>query len=290
MVIGFLDDTEIQITDNTKQPDIYVSGGFFIDQDRLCQLMEGIAELKISKGLKPWYPIKWNLKDLKAHYEKRGEREVYDLLLQESDDIRLAALKLLSRFRPTVMACGLYRLSAETRNVDCHRWAFENLLQRIGLMLQNKGPIQRGGLPAQIVLDWPQGGVRKELFDIYAAGYHHGRAVDSKQNYYSGPLKELGLADGLLCSSTIHSAPLQLADLVVGCVKDFLAWCYKDTNRGRVTAFFPVIAESLHRSREGIINGYGLKVSGVDIDLDAKIEELCPRGDSMMTNGEEIPF
>jgi len=290
MLVGFVDDTEIQITDDSNQPDIYVFGGFFVEQARLHDLLERIANVKAEHGLRSWHPVKWNLKDLKRHYKKQGELETYDRLMKVSDQIRRAMLKLVSEFEMVAMACGLYRLSDTTKNVDCYRWAFENLLQRVGLMARDRGTREWADASVMIVADWPQKGVGKNLFDIYAAGYHHGRAVDSGQDYYSGCLRNLRFADSLFHSSTLHCAPLQLADIVAGSIKDFLAWCYKGTNRGRVKLFFPLIAGNLHRSADGQITGYGLKVSGLEIDLDAKIRELCGVAEPEHEYPDEIPF
>jgi len=285
MLIGFIDDTEIQIATDSSQPDIYVFGGFFLETAYLHDLQQRIADVKAKQGLRPWHPIKWNLKDLKKHYKKQGESEIYGRLMKASDEIRSAMLGLLSEFGAVVMACGLYRLSGTTKNVDCYRWAFENLLQRVGLMARG-----RGAAGVTVVADWPQKGVGKNLFDIYSAGYYHGRAVDSGQDYFSGPLHDLCFVDSLFHSSSLHCAPLQLADIVAGCVKDFLAWSYKGSNQNRVVHFFPIIVGNLYRNAQGQVMGCGLKVSGREIDLDAKIQELLSLSAPEPEYLDEIPF
>jgi len=285
MLIGFIDDTEIKTSLEGGQPDIYVFGGFFLERARSRDLQQRIAEVKDAYGLKPWHPVKWNLKDLKKHYRKHNEAEIYERVMEASDDIRSAMLNLLPEFEAVVMACGLYRLSDSTENVDCYRWAFENLLQRVGLMARD-----RGTQGVTIVADWPQGGVGKHLFDIYSAGYYHGKAVDSGQDYFSGPLYKLGFPDALFHSSSLHCTPLQLADIADGCIKDFLAWAYAGKNQGRVVSFFPCIVDSLYRDTQGKITGRGLKVSGYEIDLDAKIQDLLSLVASAPEYPEEIPF
>lgn len=293
MFIGFIDDTELQITTKSNQPDIYVFGGFFIDQVRMPELQQRIAAIKAKYGLQPWHPIKWNLKDLKKYYS--DAEAIYSRLMEASDTIRKEALGVLAEFEAIVLACGMTRFADTTPNVDCYRWAFENLLQRIGLMANGRRAGKRGKTNIMVVVDWPQGGIDKSLFDIYAAGYHHGRAVDSGQDYFSGQLCSLNFADSLFYSSTVHCGPLQLADITVGCIKDFLSWCYKKQNRDRVrdrvAAFFPLIVDSLHRGTDGRVTGCGLKVTD-KVDLDAKIHELMQAASSRFEQQrpEEIPF
>ena len=281
MFIGFLDNTEIYVGDNRadNRPDIYVFGGYFVEHKRIEELQGRIAEIKTEYGLEAHYPVKWNLRDntLKDFYQKQGLDDIYEHLMDSSDSIRRSMLKLISGFDAVVMACGLYRLYKDTEQRDCYRWAFENLLQRIGLMAQSRDTKRYPNASLMIVVDWPQTEVSKCLFDIYYSGYHMGKAVDSGQSYYSGPLSSHRFADFLCHSSTLHSGPLQLADLVAGCIKDFLSWCYTGEGKQRAQRFFKLLAWNIYRGPNGKITGYGLKVSQrgfAPLDLDAKIEEL----------------
>jgi len=283
VLIGFFDDTEVNVNGKIGS-NIYVFGGYFVMHHQLDQLQKRISKIKGDYGLKGNYPVKWNLRDgrLKRFYEDRGLKEAYKNLLGVSDEIRRSLLQLLKEFHAIVMACGLYRQIETTKHVNCYRWAFENLLQRIGLMAQSRDTKSNSDSSLLIVVDWPQEGVSKSLFDIYMSGYHDGIAVDSSQPYFSGPLSLYRFADSVYHSSTLHCSPLQLADLVAGIIKDFIRWCKKGNHSDRVKYFFPIIGSSFYCSDKGVVNGYGLKVSGITIDLDAKIKKL------LQTDGSEV--
>lgn len=219
MLIGFVDDTEFSIA--RSQPDVFVFGGYFLLVNRLGSFLDCITRVKGRYGLEPDDPVKWNLKDtrLKEAYETRGKKNLWNQLIEVSEDIRAELANLLKKHDAIVMACALERLSEYTDQRDCYRWALENLLQRVGLMLKQE---DNYSCPSVIIImDWPQKGQEKGLFDIYTAGYYHGQAIDSGQEYFSGPLVCLKAFDSLVFSSTLHSAPLQVADIVVGIIRDF---------------------------------------------------------------------
>jgi len=278
MLFGFVDDTEFPATASGNKPDVFVFGGFFLTADRLGDLLIAISERKARHGLAPEDPVKWNLKDarLRRVYRERGKEDLLKRTIQASDRIRADLAQLAQEFDVTVMACALERLYEHVDQRDCYRWAMENFLQRVGLMLEGRSE-ELAGPSLVLVVDWPQRKSDKGLFDIYAAGYHHGKAEDSDQLYFSGPLRDLGTLDCLVFGSTFHSAPLQLADIVVGITRDFLLWCYKGTNEKRVRKFFPFIGNLFHRDGSGRIGGRGLHVSPrpVGFDIDQKIQEIC---------------
>ena len=289
MFIGFVDDTELSIA--RSQSDVFVFGGYFLLVNRLGSFLDCITRVKGRYGLEPDDPVKWNLKDtrLKEAYETRGKKNLWNQLIEVSEDIRAELANLLKKHDAIVMACALERLSEYTDRRDCYRWALENLLQRVGLMLKQE---DNYSCPSVIIImDWPQKGQEKGLFDIYTAGYYHGQAIDSGQEYFSGPLVCLRAFDSLVFSSTLHSAPLQVADIVVGIIRDFLVWCYKGTNEQRVKKFFPCIGDLLRRDDNGKIGGFGLKVSPnpTTFDIDEKIQEICKPPEPWESE-EAIPF
>ncbi|MCR4433938.1 MAG: DUF3800 domain-containing protein [Caldiserica bacterium] len=281
MFIGFFDDTEV-LASGKIEPDVYVFGGYFILQSQLEKFQRRIFQIKEEYGLKGHFPIKWNWKasELKCFYEEQRLLENYNKLFKIGNQIRRPLLQLLKEFHAIVMACGLYRQAQTTKHVDCYRWAFENLLQRIGMMAKSHNIGSSSENNFIIVVDWPQGGVNKRLFDIYMSGYHEGKAMDSNQAYFSGPLSTYHFVDSLFHSSTIHCSSLQVADLVAGVLKDFIRWCIKDDHAQRVREYFSILSSCFYSSDKGVINGYGLKISGINIDLDGKILELLKTEES----------
>lgn len=291
MLFGFVDDTEFPASGN--KPDVFVFGGYFLAADRLGDFLVAISKRKSRHGLSPEDPVKWNLKDtsLERVYQERGREDLLKQAIQASDEIRADLARLAREFDVIVMACALERLYEHVDRRDCYRWALENFLQRMGLMLKGRAEAEEVAPPSLVlVMDWPQRKSDKGLFDIYAAGYHHGKAEDSGQLYFSGPLRELSTFDSLVFGSTLHSTPLQLADIIVGIIRDFLRWCYKGTNEQRVRKFFPLIGDLFHKGDNGRIGGSGLHVSPrpVDFDIDQKIQEICrPPDQHLLTPGEE---
>jgi hypothetical protein len=88
MLIGFVDDTEIQVTSDSTQPDIYAFGGYFIELGSLESFQCRIAEVKVQYGLQAMHPLKWNLRDpkLRRYYEDRGSTS--DVTAHASDGVR----------------------------------------------------------------------------------------------------------------------------------------------------------------------------------------------------------
>jgi hypothetical protein len=275
VLIGFIDDTEFLVTGDTKQPDVFVFGGYFIEHARLDALQRQVVDIKQSFGLRADSPVKWNVKDLKKVYDHSEDGELYQVLLHRSDQVRRALLDLIPEFDAQVLACALHRYSETPDSRDCYRWTLENLLQRVGLMAQAIETRYHQASSTMVVLDWTQKKTGKGLFDIYAAGYYEGQAVDCGQPYFSGPLAHHRFADSLLFGSMIHSGPLQLADLITGCVREFLTWCFKGHKRQRVKAFFPAIATNFYCNSDGQVDGCGLKVSPKPLfSIDEKIAEI----------------
>ena len=280
MLTGFLDDTEIVVDGDDPTPDIFIFGGFFVRQAYLVDLQRRIAEVKVAYGL-PWYaPVKWNMKDkglqefYSPDYMLNPDLAVY--LRKISDDLRQDLLALLEEFDAKVLISGRYDISRNpATHSDYYAWAFENLLQRVGLMAQGLREQGAEVTGTTLVVDWPQRGIDKSLFNLYYGGYHFGRGLESRQDYFSGPLRQYHFAESLVHGSTLHSGPLQLADLVVGCCRDFLAWAIKGTKIQKIQGIFDLLIPLFYRDAQGRLNGCGFKVAKANnLDIEAKIDEF----------------
>lgn len=278
-LIGFLDDTEIVVDTADAKPDIFAFGGYFIRGDKLDELQRRIQQVKEAYGLPGYAPVKWNLRDktLQNFYQEvnRLEPTLVDDLLRVSDSIRQDLLALLAELDAKVLISARYDVAnRQATSNDYYTWAFENLLQRIGLMVKDMHKAGNQANRTTLVVDWPQGGIGKQLFDIHYGGYHFGKGLVTKQDYFSGPLKELRFAESLTHGSTLHLGPLQLADLVTGCCRDFLSWAHKGTNLQRIRGSFDVLISQFYRNRAGRLNNCGFKVARADsLDIEMKIAE-----------------
>lgn len=294
MLIGFLDDTELIVDAEDPNPDIFVFGGYFIRMDQLHAFQQRIQEVKWKYNLLGHAPVKWNLRDasLVAFYKEERwlNSEWPEQLRAVSTEIRRDLLALLVEFDACILISARYdRHWQEVAHSDYYVWAFENLLQRVGLMCNTLNTQGCPDASTMIVVDWPQGGVDKNLFDVYMGGYHYGRGFATKQDYYSGPIKQYHFLDSITHGSTLHSGPLQIADLVVGCCRDFLAWAYKGTKPNKIRGMFDLLTDRFYRDERGRLNGCGFKVAKDDrIDIEMKISAYLEW--VRQTENEELPF
>lgn len=278
MLIGFFDDTDLLVDDEDKKPDIFVYGGYFIDQARLAEFQARIVQIKESYGLIWHAPVKWNMRDtaLRQFYDEDHwlGQYVFDLAWSNSVPIRRDLLALLGEFDATVMVSARYDKSKNPEELATYStWAFENLLQRMGMMAQSRYP-NKDYPGFQIVADWPSGALEKRMFDIYLGGYHFGHGITTGQSYFSGPLKQYGFADSLLHASTLHSGPLQVADMVVGCCRDFIHWAWKGERRQRIDGLFDLLISHFYCDPQGMVHNYGFKLAkAYQFVVDAKIKE-----------------
>jgi hypothetical protein len=278
MLIGFFDDTELVVDDDDYHPDIFVYGGYIIEQGRLSEFQERICTIKEDYGLLGYSPIKWNIRDdaLSKFYNHANglNPNSFNTLVDKAPSMRRDLLALLSEFNATIMVSARYDKSKNPETLATYSlWAFENLLQRMGMMAQF--PDQGKKFPGlMVVADWPSTALEKGLFNVYVGGYHYGYGLSTNQNYFSGPLKQYGFSDCLFHASTMHSGPLQVADLVAGCCKDFLHWAWKGERRQRIEGLFDLLIERFYRNPNGIIHNAGfILTKAYRFDVDVKIEE-----------------
>jgi hypothetical protein len=284
MLIGFFDDTDLLIDKDDKKPDIFVYGGYFIEQERLPAFQTRICAIKEAQGLLGQAPLKWNMRDdsLRKFYDvDHWLKGMYGSALAKSAAIRPQLLGLLAEFDATIMISARYDQSYNAEELPTYfAWAFENLLQRMGLMAQTRYP-EKDYPGFSLVADWPSAAMERRMFDIYLGGYHFGHGISTNQTYFSGPLKQYRFADSLYHASTLHSGPLQIADMVVGCARDFLSWAIKGTKPQRIKGLFDLLMPRFYCSESGQIANYGFKLAkgfvfnGTFFDLEAKIAEFA---------------
>lgn len=277
MFFGFFDDVELHVDQEDPDPDIFAFGGYLLRLENLTQFESRIHEIKEKNGVAPWAPIKWNLKDVSLRNffcEKNHLEQVdYDHLIEKNCVLRKELLTLLSEFSAVVFISGRYdKNEIQVTRQQYYEWAFENLLQRIGLAVKKHNNESKDCPEVEIVVDWPQEN-KKWIFDIYHRGYFFGRGMNW-QEYYAGKLGELNFFESPTHGSTLHSGALQLADLCVGCCRDFLIWAYKGKGLQKIQGNFDILIDLFDVDKNGQINGYGYKVARDGrINIDEKISE-----------------
>ncbi len=294
MLIGFLDDARTVVNGGDTEADIFTFGGFFIRQDWLGDFQRRIAEVKQTYDLPGCAPVKWNMRNTGLQKFYRSENflspALADNLLDISGPLRRDLLWLLYHFDAKVLVCGRYDVAGSlAAHSDIYAWAFENLLLQAGQMARGIYE-QRGEVAgATLVIDRPQGGVDKRLLKLYYDGYHLGAGLESGQKYHYGPLKWYDFAESFLYGSTLHSGPLQLANLVAGCCRDFLAWAITGTNIHKIQILFDILVPLFYLDPQGRLNNSGFKVARANnLDIEAKVDEYLNLMGS--TRADELPF
>lgn len=295
MLIGFLDDTELVLDPEDSSPDVFAIGGYFIQLEQLNDFQNRIQQVKGGYGFLPHTPVKWNLKDSGIKRFCTTDRwlseEVVDRLLKNSFEIRRDLLSLIGEFDARIFISARYDHHwREATHAEYFGWAFENLLQRVGLMFQGQNPQTDDHSSTILVMDWPQGGVDKNFLDFYLGGYHYGYSLATHQTYYSGQLSTYHFLDSLTHSSTYHSGPLQIADLVVGSCRDFLNWAYKGQGEQKIIGLFDHLIGHFDSDDQGHVNNYGFKIAkDMRVDIDSKIREYNDLIRQREVD-EEVPF
>lgn len=267
MLYCYLDDNFLSYDPGDPLEDVFIFGGFVIDSQHLRNLRFDFAVLKTVFGIRPSLPIKYNLRDqrLRQIYEYETEPDTLRQLLEVgSDNLRLESLRMLHKY-PTIIFCAAtrgYRDVQANRKVY-YQWSFQNVIQRIGMMAANKEMTiseSEGSASIFIVLDWPPQFIAdKSLFKLYQQAYYYGKGQSKQSTFYCGQLRKLGFYTTPLVSSVYHDPMLQLTDLVVGAVKDFLSFCLTEKPECERTAnlFMPLITPLIRR-RDGEILRYGM--------------------------------
>jgi len=251
--------------------DVYALACYLVDTEKTEPLLASVESVKARYGLQLRDPVKFNLKDtrLEKLYKERGRLSRLQQAISHGESLRADLLGTLSGAGAMVLVCATWPFSGTPKKGNLFQWAFENLMQRVGLQLQDR---LGGGSPSlQVILDRPD---KDEIYGSYEEGFYNGMTSGGQQ-YYSGSLRNLKALDTLCFSDTLHSNFLQLADLVAGASRTFLRWCHDGREAGRAKTLFGPIANNLAKDSQGRIHGAGFKISPEPgFRIDERIVEL----------------
>lgn len=274
MYFCFIDDVEVTgVFDawSIFRKDIYALACYLVDTDKAQTLLASVGSVKAKYGLELSDPVKFNLKDtrLEKLYKERDRLPRLQRARPQGESLRAELLATLSGAGAVVLVCATWPFSGTPKKGNLFQWAFENLMQRVGLQLRDG---LGGGSPSlQVIVDRPD---KEELYASYHEGFYKG-LTSGGQQYYSGSLRNLKALDTLSFSDTLHSNFLQLADLVAGASRTFLRWCRDGKESGRAKTLFGPIVDSLAKGDQGQIHGAGFKISPEpEFRIDDRIAEL----------------
>ncbi|MEX0998423.1 MAG: DUF3800 domain-containing protein, partial [Thermodesulfobacteriota bacterium] len=216
MLRWFADNSELNSKWEAEIPDILVIGGIVINTKDEPAINNEVRLIKSNYHSCSDYPIKWNIRDLKKYFEGRGLMDLYDRLLESSNECRASLLKILKKYDVTIIVSALLcygrkRKSLKDTKNDLTSMTFTNGLMRFALHVKDKKHEN-----AEVVLDWPDKNLKTPFEEEYHTAYYSG------SHFLSGPLINLGFSDSPLFSSMNENCLLQLSDLVVGASREFL--------------------------------------------------------------------
>lgn len=250
-----------------RKIDYFILGGYLASAEQIKKIENDVDEIKENHKIPLNLPIKWNLKDIRRTYDKEGKLDVYDKIMDQSDEIRLLMISILNKRNCKLVMAAKPAYKKEFKK-QAYNWAFINILQRLGYVAKDQ--MQSNIYPSvSIIMDWPEGGDRS-FFQSYSDSYYRG------QGFHCGNLKALNLDVNLVVSATINSPHLQIADICVGITKDFIRWSYEGKNKERVKKFFTSLIPLFRKSEEGKIMGYGLLVGKTEDyeKIEGRIKEI----------------
>jgi len=237
---------------------IFVFGGFSIPYDNILLLKEKVRKVKFKYAIPEELPLKWNIKDLKSIYLKSVGVLKYNEIVQKSDEIRIDVLKEIAKPEldlKILVSCS-HKDLVPKKERNFHTECFSNYLQRVGLDLKY-APIE----DALVIIDTQAKENECVIADEFTTAYYHGK--DTCGNVYkSGNLSQYNIFPSLLFASDLHSCEIQIADILVGLVKEFMKWVsgsYNPRTEELVKKCFPLIIHNF-RTYQGRIFGYGLIV------------------------------
>lgn len=256
MLKYFVDDSEFGGNFNP----IVLNGGIIVNSGQELDMIHAIEEYKQSVVGKRFVPIKYNLKDLNKFYERNGIEDVYYELLSNYDNFRRGLLSVVNEFDYKVLiscirAFKSERLFVKKTKDKIRRFSFVMVLMRFALEVQER---EEAG---QVIFDFPTGAEPQDLNNEYACAYRAGRSLD-KVIYKSRNLRNLSFPDSISFSCTNHCALLQLSDIFLGAVKQFIE---NIEGKSGKTIGYELISENLNRFR-----GYPNKINTHGLVFDSK--------------------
>ena len=192
------DNSYIQGIWGAEIEDILIFGGIALDSEA------GLAISTIMKNMKKLYkqevnfPVKWNMKDLKSYYEKKGIVDLYQVLLRDSKNWRYKIFQEAAKTEFAIIVASIKAHSAKRKVLKksrekLTRYVFSDAMMRVGLYAKE---IKASSV--EIVLDWPEEQQPRYIFDEeYQSALVQGVTCEN-QKYHCGELSTLGFNDSIL--------------------------------------------------------------------------------------------
>ena len=285
MIRWYADNSELNSIYYSQIPDILLFGGIVIREEDEQELRSKLNKLKSKISPDFHFPIKWNFKDLKTHFDTNNQKQLYSEINARSKEIREDIFTLTSSSEVKIITCCLlsHAVKRESMKLIKDKLAgcvFANGLQRFGIYISTL----RTNANIEVLLDWPDKSQPKPYNDEYESAYHHGRTV-YKQSYKCGKLSDLGFYEGLRFSKMTSCPFLQISDLIVGATRNLVDVAMGKNNDTFGFDMLKIVKDNFYGAPDNIV-GRGICVSPTDHEISDKIKEIVNRLFEMV----ELPF
>lgn len=270
-----IDDIQLPklVTGNALGPEkAFGWAGYVVSLDGMRRLLKALDSAKDAAGLAPEDPVKRSPDDAlrkvyrRMHGATEGNKR-FQAAKQHALAIGDQVIPQLASVGAEVVACTVWPYSSTPTQEMALSWAFESLIQRVGLESKS-----HGWSDVLVVIDRPPN-KPDALNESYRLGLHHGRASNGTP-YYCGALRDRGFFDGLLLSATPYSPALQVADYVAGACRDFLLWCWTKKDKARARRTFGSLWPAM-RKYKGKIDRAGFLIDpNPGFAVDDKVSRL----------------
>lgn len=275
MHILYADDTYAKASKEDPPGRVHLFGGIVVHRDSEPALIAEIRKIK-TRFTHPNMPIKWNFKDttIRKKFEEFNRQAEYENMLAASREWRLDLFRQINGLNYKVIVSCIEAFSEDQKIIgdvknQLNTYCFENVLMRVGLDAREIG----GNW--QCVLDWPPDNDPKPFDRGYYQLFHAGKASSPKPAI-CGPLEALRFSHSLHYTRANHSPLMQLADLVLGAVRDDIE-CKIQGRGSSVGSECVDIFYEHFRHNKGVVPRYGVTASTGSRTLADHIEEIFKR-------------
>ena len=241
--------------------DILIFGGIAMERDAEQAISAVMENMKKPYKQEADFPVKWNIRDLKEYYEKKGLAELYKVLLAESKEWRSQVFEAAAEIEFTIIIAIIKAYSQKRETIietkeRLTRYVFSDALMRVG---HHAKEINADAV--ELFLDWPEANQPRNIFDEeYQSALIYGVTCE-KQEYHCGVLKELGFSDSVLIVGTTK----ELVNLALEKVKDTFGFeCIRKLNMK-------------FRGAPGDVVGRGLIIAPTSGEFIDKVKQFMPK-------------
>jgi hypothetical protein len=218
--------------DESEKGSLLAVGGVLVEWDEVGKVVKGWRTMKVNLGLDQAAEVKWSLPS--GHRTRKAlelsNRSTRDLSAKAVDYLASSAMSLvvvvMFEQRQTSWWKSIWA-KASVRDFYCEglRYALQRVAEEV---------VETGASGAIVVCDTPELGTkeftsgsirrgRKAVEKAFAEWYAAGVGVGPGKQQHSGPLKDAEFHPSILIGDATYHDMLQMADVVVGATRDWVA-------------------------------------------------------------------